>query len=131
LREHDVEGKWLVQSDLPTVWADPAILMQVFLNLTSNSIRALSGSSDKRLVINARSDGNRVLIEFSDSGGGVKDPAELFHPFQPGAQSNGLGLYVSRAFTRSLGGDLRYKSVPEGACFVVDIPRVNKSEDGP
>ena len=130
LRDHDVNGTWHMRSDLPMVWADQASLMQIFLNLTTNSIRALSRRQDKKLLINARSDGNRVLVEFIDNGCGVENPAKLFHPFQPGAQSNGLGLYVSRAFTRSFGGDLRYKSVPEGACFVVELARVSQIEEG-
>ena len=130
LREHDVDGRWHVQSNLPIIWAEQASLMQVFLNLTTNSIRALSQRHDKALLINARTEEDRVVIEFTDNGGGVKNPGQLFHPFQPGAQSNGLGLYVSRAFTRSFGGDLRYKPVPEGACFVVELARVAHVEEG-
>jgi len=43
----------------------------------------------------------------------------LFHPFQPGAISTGLGLYVSRAIVRSYGGDLIYEERTRGACFAI------------
>jgi two-component system, LuxR family, sensor kinase FixL len=121
LREDDIEGIWNVQPDLPAVWADRTNLMQAFLNLSANSIRALSRSKEKTLAITARAENHRVVVEFQDTGGGVEHPEQLFHPFQQGAQATGLGLYLSRAFMRSFGGELRYKSLPSGACFVIEL----------
>ena len=68
------------------------------------------------------------MVDFIDNGGGVKHPELLFHPFQDGAHANGLGLYLSRAFMRSLGGELHYKPVPGGACFTVELSPVNSFE---
>ena len=125
LEDNGIHGVWKVDPQLPMVWADSTNLMQVFLNLTTNSIRTLSEiSSDGELTISAHSEGPRVLIEFLDNGGGVSQPARLFHPFQTGAKNTGLGLYLARAFTRSFGGDLRYKPVPGGACFIVELASV-------
>lgn len=93
--------------------------MQVFLNLITNSVRALSKNGDRVLSITAKNDGNQVLIEFADNGGGVAHPEHLFRPFQAGAVATGLGLYLSRAFMRSFGGELHYLPIPDGACFVV------------
>jgi signal transduction histidine kinase len=76
------------------------------------------------LTITARSEGQRVMVEVLDNGGGVKDPSQLFHPFQTGARSTGLGLYLARAFARSFGGDLRYLPLPGSACFVVELAAV-------
>jgi signal transduction histidine kinase len=99
--------------------------MQVFLNLTTNSIRVLAEkSSGRRLTISARSQEQKVLVEVVDNGGGVAQPAELFRPFQTGAQNTGLGLYLARAFARSFGGDLRYRPMPGSACFVVELAPV-------
>ena len=128
LREEGIKCDWILESDLPPVWADQSNLIQVFLNLTANSRRALSQKKDKVLSVRARREGHRVLVEFIDNGGGVDRPEQLFHPFQAGAQQSGLGLYLSRAFARSFGGDLRYKACPGGACFVVELLRMNQSE---
>jgi C4-dicarboxylate-specific signal transduction histidine kinase len=95
--------------------------MQVFLNLITNSVRALSKSGNRVLSVTAKNDGNQVLVEFADNGGGVTHPEHLFRPFQAGAASTGLGLYLSRAFMRSFGGELHYLPIPDGACFVVSV----------
>jgi two-component system sensor kinase FixL len=128
LREEGIECTWMLESGLPPVWADQTNLIQVFLNLTTNSRRALSPKKDKMLSVSARSEGHRVLVEFIDNGGGVDKPEQLFHPFQTGAQQSGLGLYLSRAFMRSFGGELRYKALPGGACFIVELSQVSQLE---
>ena len=128
LREEFIDCTWNLEGDLPPVWADRTNLLQVFLNLTTNSRRALSESKLKTLAISAHCEENRVLVEFVDTGGGVQAPERLFRPFQEGAQSSGLGLYLSRAFMRAFGGELRYKALPGGACFIVELSPVNLFE---
>jgi signal transduction histidine kinase len=121
LQEEEIVARWTVEPDLPLVWADRPSLMQVFLNLTTNSVRALSKSGNRVLSITAKNDGSQIMVEFADNGGGVEHPEDLFRPFQAGAAATGLGLYLSRAFMRSFGGELRYKPIPDGACFVVNL----------
>jgi two-component system, LuxR family, sensor kinase FixL len=121
LEEEGIAAEWNAESSLPQVWADRPSLMQVFLNLVTNSIRALSLRDHRLLSVTAKTDGGRVLVEFADNGGGVARPEELFRPFQHGAQSSGLGLYLSRAFLRSFGGEIRYLALPDGACFIVNL----------
>lgn len=121
LEECDITAEWTTDSSLPLVWAERPSLMQVFLNLVTNSIRALSTRQKRLFSVNVKAEGDRVLVEFVDSGGGVPHPEQLFRPFQDGAQSSGLGLYLSRAFLRSFGAEIRYRSVPEGACFIVNL----------
>jgi PAS domain S-box-containing protein len=125
LQDKAIDCAWKLDPKLPLVWADGTNLMQVFLNLTTNSIRTLAEkASDRRLTISAQSDGQRVTVEILDNGGGVAQPSELFHPFQTGAQNTGLGLYLARAFARSFGGDLRYNPLPGHASFVVELAPV-------
>jgi PAS domain S-box-containing protein len=125
LQDQDIQCTWRLDPDLPLVWADGANLMQVFLNLTTNSIRTLvEKGSERSLTIWAKNEGKRVTVEILDNGGGVAQPAELFRPFQTGARNTGLGLYLARAFARSFGGDLRYLPLPGSACFVVDLAPV-------
>ena len=121
LDEEDIAVAWKTEAALPLVWADRASLMQVFLNLVTNSIRALAKIERRVLTVGAHASGNQVLVEFSDNGGGVAHPEHLFRPFQDGAESAGLGLYLSRAFLRSFGGEIRYQPLPSGACFVIHL----------
>ncbi|HTV13413.1 MAG TPA: PAS domain-containing sensor histidine kinase [Acidobacteriaceae bacterium] len=121
LEEEEIQAEWTVDSVLSLVWADRPSLMQVFLNLTTNSIRALARQSIRSLAVTARNDGDLVIVEFTDTGGGVSHPEFLFRPFQAGADASGLGLYLSRAFLRSFGGELRYAPAPGGSCFIVSL----------
>ena len=121
LQEEDINVEWTVEPGLPLVWADRSSLMQVFLNLITNSVRALSQNEHRVLSVSAKNEGNHVLVEFADTGGGVAHPEHLFRPFQAGAAATGLGLYLSRAFMRSFGGELNYMPTQDGACFVVSL----------
>ncbi len=124
LQEHEIQSTWTIEPNLPPVWADRTNLMQILLNLTNNSLRALTkvDGGAPSLVITAMSAGTMVIVELTDNGGGVDRPEELFHPFQAGAQATGLGLYLSRAFARSFGGDLRYVPLAGHARFTVELP---------
>jgi signal transduction histidine kinase len=101
--------------------------LQVFLNLSRNSERAMRGSLRKELRVEARREGDIVVVRFRDTGHGVAHQEKLFEPFQPGAHSTGLGLYISRAILRASGGDLRHEPQAQGTCFTVELW---PSEDG-
>ena len=128
LQDEGIAGRWTVESGLPLVWADRPSLMQVFLNLITNSVRALSKKEIRELFVAARIESEGVLVEFVDNGGGVAHPEQLFRPFQAGAEATGLGLYLSQAFLHSFGGELRYSPVQDGACFTVYLAPVIPSE---
>ena len=128
LQEENIETQWIVEPGLPLVWADRPSLMQVFLNLITNSIRALSKKENRVLSVTAKCQSDQILVEVKDSGGGVAHPEHLFHPFQAGAEATGLGLYLSQAFLHSFGGELRYQPVPDGACFTVYLTAAISSE---
>lgn len=128
LQEEGIGSQWDCEPGLPFVWADRSSLMQVFLNLLTNSIRILSQRENPRISIAAKLAGGQVRVDVSDNGGGVAHPEQLFRPFQEGAESTGLGLYLSRAFLLSFGGELRYVAIPGGACFIVILKAVRSTE---
>ena len=110
-----------LEPGLPMVWADRQSLLQVLLNLTRNSERAMTGENVRKLSITATRENLRVVVRFRDTGCGVAHPERLFRPFQRHAEATGLGLYLSRAFMRSFRGDLRYEPEPSGSSFIVDL----------
>ena len=103
----------------PRVQADEHGLLQVFLNLAQNSLRAVSGAEKRLLQIRLRNGVGQATISFIDSGPGVATMENLFHPFRPGSDGSGLGLYISRELVRSFQGDLVYVPVAEGCQFDV------------
>ena len=121
-RESDIQLTWHVDEQLPLVWADRYGLVQAFLNLAKNSQRAMISTATRQLRIVAREENGKVVIRFEDTGIGVSSPENLFRPFQRGAKSSGIGLYVSRAIMRSFGGELVYEARSEGSCFAVGLP---------
>ena len=120
-RDSALSIEWKVAEGLPLVQADHHTLLQAFLNLARNSERAIRNTERKVLTVEAAIESDLVVVRFRDTGPGVTHPEDLFKPFQPGAHSTGLGLYISRAVLRSYGGDLRYEPSAHGSCFVVQL----------
>ena len=87
----------------------------------------MRGSQRKELRVEASREGDIVVVRFRDTGHGVTHEEKLFEPFQTGAHSAGLGLYISRAILRASGGDLRHEPQDQGTCFAVELW---PSEDG-
>jgi signal transduction histidine kinase len=121
LRESGIVVRWELPDVLPPVWADRQNLLQVFLNLTKNSERAMRDQERQELTISASVTGQRVVVRVRDTGPGISAPERLFQPFQRGAEATGLGLYLSRAFVKAFKGDLRYEPEPTGCCFAVEL----------
>ncbi len=121
LREAGITVTWETAPGLPLVQADHHGLLQAFLNLARNSVRALRNCPRREMRVSANVERDLVVVRFRDSGPGVESPEELFKPFQRGAQSAGLGLYISRAILRSHGGGLRYEREDSGSCFTVEL----------
>lgn len=119
--------EWRIPDAMPAVAANAHGLLQIFLNLCQNSLRAVESQPAPCLVVSARIDGDDAVITFADNGAGVDHPDELFHlhPAGTGNGGSGLGLYISRELARSVGGELRHvEQRTGGACFQVLVPLV-------
>jgi C4-dicarboxylate-specific signal transduction histidine kinase len=131
LREAGIAVEWELGESLPLVQGDHHSLLQVFVNLARNCRQALEDAPVREVRISTAVESDLVVVRFRDSGPGVAHPEELFRPFQAGAHSFGLGLYISRAILRSHGGGLRYEPVERGSCFTVELwPVENAIEEG-
>jgi len=119
--EAEISVHWSIPEKTPRIIADRHRLLQVLLNLAKNSERALQSADEKRLDISVSVGDDTVSIRVADSGPGIASVEKLFQPFQIGADATGLGLFLSRAFVRSFGGDLRYDPRASGCAFVIDL----------
>ena len=98
----------------------PSELKQVFMNLVSNSIQAMSdGGGRMRIAIKESSARNgrpsAVHVYISDTGSGIapEHARRLFEPFftTKAVKGTGLGLWISRGIVQKHDGTLRFRSV--------------------
>jgi two-component system sensor kinase FixL len=124
LAEAGIKSVWEIHKELPGVRAERSGLLQIFLNLAKNSSRSLHGKEGGRVSIAAYEIGGTVIVRISDNGPGISTAERIFQPFQPGATSTGLGLFVSRAMIRTFGGELHHRQQPGECSFIVELPAI-------
>jgi len=118
-----------LESVLPGVRGDGNQLMQVFFNIINNAVDAMdSHSGGGTLTIKTIRDRANVVISFSDSGPGIKEPHRVFDPFyttKPIGKGTGLGLSICFGIVQEHGGKiLCYNAQEGGAVFRVELPAV-------
>ena len=133
LRTNGIEVVQDLAADLPVLWADPAQLHQVLVNLITNAQQAMRGiSTPRRVTLTARHDRTRDVVRLvvSDTGPGILAEilGRIFEPFfttKPEGQGTGLGLPLCRSIVESHDGTMSAESRPgEGAAFVIELPVV-------
>jgi len=117
-----------LESVLPGVRGDGNQLMQVFFNIINNAIDALESNNGGVLTIKTIRERASVVILFTDTGPGIKDPQRVFDPFyttKPVGKGTGLGLSICFGIVQEHSGKiLCYNSQQGGAVFRVDLPAV-------
>jgi signal transduction histidine kinase len=128
LRSDHIEVITHSAPDLPTVRGDANQILQVFFNLISNAVDALEEVGGGKLTITSICDDERIAIDFSDTGAGIKSPQQVFDPFfttKPVGKGTGLGLSICYGILQEHGGLIRCFNRPEGgATFIVEFPIV-------
>ena len=127
LRLSNIRVHYDLAADLPMTAADPHQLQQVFLNLVNNAVDAmLEHSTEGDLWVSTKAKDDRLIVEFKDSGPGVKDASRVFDPFyttKPVGKGTGLGLSICYGIVSEHGGSIRVSNVqPSGACFTIELP---------
>jgi signal transduction histidine kinase len=111
---------------LPPVYADPAQIGQVVMNMLLNAIHAITPPG--RIEVATRLNDNFVEIVFSDSGKGIPEEFihKIFDPFfttKEAFKGTGLGLAVSYGIIKKHSGDIEVAStVGKGTTFIVRLP---------
>jgi len=120
-----------VNDDFPRVWASANQLFQVFVEIAENAMDALQEVGGGLLEISAHRQGAEGIVQFSDSGPGLREPERVFDPFyttKPIGKGTGLGLSVVYGVIRDHGGQIVCQNKAEGgALFVVKLPAAPKT----
>ncbi len=112
--------------NLPAVYADPAQIGQVVMNILLNAIHSITPPG--KIVISTRLHENSIELFFSDTGAGIPEENlhKIFDPFfttKDAFKGTGLGLAVSYGIIKKHGGDIEVAStVGQGTTFTVRLP---------
>jgi signal transduction histidine kinase len=116
-----IERQW--GGDSIWVRANEDRMQQILINLISNSIK-YNPSEQPVIRVQSESSDDFLHIDISDNGGGVKreEAATIFDKFSRGHRSNldhgaGLGLSISQAIARNMGGDLTLEFAADETSF--------------
>jgi signal transduction histidine kinase len=119
-----------IKSDA-VIMADPTDMEIIFNNLISNSVKYNRRQGKSEIIID--SDGNDVIIVFSDTGIGIneEDRENLFKDFvriknekTRNITGSGLGLSIVKKVVELYKGTISVDSVPdEGSKFIVRLPK--------
>ena len=114
-----IEVEVSIEPEDTMLYADRALMSQVFVNLLKNATEALMLQDyERKITIRSTIDAEeRIQIEITNNGSAI--PAEvaenIFTPFfTTKADGSGIGLAVSRQIIRLHGGSLRLKHNEEG-----------------
>jgi signal transduction histidine kinase len=128
LREKNIRIELENRTVLPAVRGDPNQLLQVFYHLISNAVDAMETIGGGVLLIRAFREKANVVIEFSDTGPGMKDPDRVFDPFyttKPVGKGTGLGLSICYGVMQEHGGRITgFNRAEGGSTFRLELPAV-------
>jgi two-component system sensor histidine kinase KdpD len=117
-------------ADLPPVWADATLIVQVFSNLFDNIAKYTPPGTHLTITAVGDAERNFVRVTVDDNGPGLPagDPARLFDKFQRGHEEGsvigvGLGLAICQAILRAHGGEIEaQRREGGGARFAFTLP---------
>lgn len=129
LRTGTVHIDLQLESVLPAIRGDGNQLMQVFFNIISNALDAMEATEHGGvLTIKTLRDRGYVVVLFSDTGPGLKEPHRVFDPFyttKPVGKGTGLGLSICFGIVQEHAGRIHcYNRQEGGAVFRIELPAV-------
>ncbi|MFV1962134.1 MAG: ATP-binding protein [Acidimicrobiia bacterium] len=130
----DVRAQVRVAGESVTAVADPGRVRQIIRNLVSNAIK----HGGPHVVVRGHKSNDRACVAVLDDGSGIppEDVERAFARFEGAEPTRGLtetlgvGLTVSSALARAMGGELRYEQLAGTTLFRVELP-ATESQDRP
>ena len=119
-----------IAPDFPRVQGNANQLFQAFVEIIENAMDALEESGGGALEIIAHRLGNEAVLQFSDTGAGIREPERVFDPFyttKPVGKGTGLGLSAVYGVIQEHSGQITCQNKPEGgALFIVKFPAAHE-----
>jgi signal transduction histidine kinase len=134
LQRHDqkIRIETSIDINLPKVWGDGHQLFLAFVQIVENALDALEEAGGGLLRVSAAQQAEEVVVEFSDSGPGIKEPHRVFDPFyttKPIGKGTGLGLSAVYGMVQDHRGQITCQNKPEGgAVFVLRLPMTKQAD---
>lgn len=123
--------RWSVPPDLPVIKSDRIKLNIVLKNLINNAIK-FTHEGEVRISVACSPDKKLVEFQVADTGIGIPESElslifEKFHQADRSAtrpyDGLGLGLYIVKAFTDVVGGQIKVESeIDRGSTFTLSLP---------
>jgi signal transduction histidine kinase len=111
---------------VPRVLGNSNQLLQAFLQIVENAVDALQETGGGRLQVSLWREAGEVIVQFADSGPGLRDPERVFDPFyttKPVGKGTGLGLSATYGVIQDHKGQITCYNRPEGgAAFEIRLP---------
>jgi signal transduction histidine kinase len=122
-----------IDPEFPRIRGNANQLFQAFIEIIENSMDALEEAGGGSLRISAQLQGQEAVLQFSDSGPGIREPQRVFDPFyttKPIGKGTGLGLSAVYGVVQDHGGQITCQNKPEGgALFVLRFPATAEPAD--
>ncbi|MBQ3352932.1 hypothetical protein IJG89_01095 [Candidatus Saccharibacteria bacterium] len=148
MRAKEEKISFTIGSDSPTSFGDKNLqqvvygfvdvnfMREILDNLIDNALKYTPEGGS--IYVNVRGDGDRVLINVTDTGIGIS-PEDLAHIFQKFYRvdnsdtrtigGTGLGLHIVKQRVEAMGGKVWAESAfGEGSTFYVSLPRLSNDE---
>lgn len=118
-----VEMEVIVDPETLEITADAQLIDQALINIVKNAFKALSDTSNPKIILRGRIDGSgHPTLEVEDNGPGIKESVKekIFVPFYTTSKSNtenggsGIGLSLSRQIMRMHSGTLNVTTSKKG-----------------
>lgn len=103
-------------------------IVQVLMNLLNNSLDALDGQKEKRIIITVKDCGKTMKIIVQDNGPKIPDDTaeKMMNPFyttKEMGKGTGLGLSISRGIIENHKGEFFFDRTKSLTTFVIELPK--------
>jgi signal transduction histidine kinase len=120
-----------IAADLPQIWGNVNQMFQCCVEIIGNATDALEEVGGGVFSASVLQEGDELVMEFSDSGPGIRDPQRIFDPFyttKAVGKGMGLGLSVTYGVVQDHQGQITSENRPEGgAIFILRFPVAKQS----
>lgn len=121
-----IQVRLSIEKDLPLAMANANHLFQTFIEIIENAMDALQEAGGGSLDISASRQASEIILQFSDTGPGMRDPHRVFDPFyttKPVGKGTGLGLSAVYGVVQEHAGQITCRNKPTGGAeFTIRIP---------